>query len=219
VRNAQGAADSGAAARAWTGIWKTLDLEHTLTPIDLQRLKPEIHTDTLKMLLDGSGADRILAGEYGKPHVVVAIAEPDAATKRLDVTLAGMDAVGPLHLKRSYRVFDGDTGYTMELAAVVSQRVLEGRWKALRSGIGSAAHGAQIAVQARYTSLAEWRDMRRQLLDMPGVNDLRIEAESAQGANLTLRYPGGPDKLAAALYSRGLSLQGGVTGWVLRSGN
>ncbi len=220
VRNAQGAVDNGAAARAWIGIWKSLDLEHTLTPIDLQRLKPEIHADTLKMLLDGGGgAERILADEYGKPYVVLAIAEPDAAAKRLHVTLAGIDAVGPLYLKRSYRVFDRDTGYTMELAAVVGQGVLEGRWKALKSGIGSAAHGPQIAVQAHYASFAEWRDMRRQLLDMPGVNDLRIEAESAQGANLTLRYPGGPDKLAAALYDRGLTLQGGVAGWVLRSGN
>ena len=27
---------TGAAARAWTDTWKSLDLEHTLTPIDLQ---------------------------------------------------------------------------------------------------------------------------------------------------------------------------------------
>ena len=157
VRNAQGAVDTGAAARAWTGIWKSLDLEHTLTPLDLQRLKPEIHADTLKMLMEGRGGERILAGEYGKPYVVMAIAEPDAATKRLHVTLVGIDAVGPLNLKRSYRVFDGDTGYAMELAAVIGQGVLEGRWKALRTGTGAAVHGEVVAIEVRYASLGEWQ--------------------------------------------------------------
>ena len=46
----------------------------------------------------------------------------------------------------------------------------------------------------------------------PGVTDLRIEAESAQSANLTLRYPGGPAELAAALNSRGLALESGADG-------
>ncbi len=36
VRNADGTVDTGAAARAWTESWKSLDLEHTLTPFSLQ---------------------------------------------------------------------------------------------------------------------------------------------------------------------------------------
>jgi len=218
VRSANGVVDHGAAARAWTAIWKSLDLEHTLTPIDLQRLKPQIHDDTLKMLMEGRGGERILAGEYGQPYVVVAIAEPDAAAKRLNVTLVGIDAVGPINLKRSYRVFDGDTGYSMELAAVVGQGVFEGRWKAFKTGAGAAAYGEQVAIEARYASLAEWSDMRRRLLGLPQLNDLRIEAESAQSAGLKLRYPGGGTALAAALRGRGLSLESGGSGWVLRSG-
>jgi hypothetical protein len=218
VRDQQGAVDGGAAARAWTGIWQSLDLEHTLTPLDLQRLKPEIHADTLKMLMEGRGGERILAGEYGKPYVVMAIAEPDAAAKRLNVTLVGIDAVGPLNLKRSYKVFDGDTGYAMELAAVVGQGVLEGRWKAHKTGTGAVAHGEEVSIEARYASLGEWSDMRRLLLGLPGLNDLKIETESAQGAGLKLRYPGGATALAAALRGRGLYLESGGGGWVLRSG-
>jgi hypothetical protein len=187
--------------------------------MDLQALKPEIHTDTLKMLMEGRGGERILADEYGRPYVVVAIAEADAGAKRLNVTLVGIDAVGPINLKRSYRVFDGDTGYAMELAAVVGQGVIEGRWKAFKTGAGAAAHGEQVAVLARYAGLAEWSDIRRRLLALPGVNDLRIEAESAQSAGLKLRYPGGGPALAAALRSQGLSLEGSDSGWVLRSGD
>ncbi|HEY7669781.1 MAG TPA: DUF2066 domain-containing protein [Hyphomicrobium sp.] len=218
VRDIHGAVDTGAASRAWNGTWQSLDLEHTLTPVDLQRLKPEVHADTLKMLIEGRGGERILASEYGRPYVVVALAEPDTAQKRLNVTLVGIDAVGPLNLRRSYRVFDGDTGYTMELAAVVGQGVLEGRWKAFKTGTGAVPYGEVVAIEAEYGSLAEWSEMRRELLGLPGVNDLRIEAESAQGAGLKLRYPGGATALAAALRSRGLSLESGGDGWVLRSG-
>jgi hypothetical protein len=219
VRNAQGAADKGAAARAWVATWQSLDLEHTLTPMDVQRLKPAIHPDTLKMLIDGTGGQRILAGEYGRPYVVVAIAEPDAATKRLKVTLAGIDAVGPINLKRSYKIFDNDTAYAMELAAVVGQGVIEGRWKAIKTGTGAAGYGEQIVVEARFASFAEWRGMRERLLGLQGVNDLRIESESAQGAGLRLRFPGGGPALAAALRSHGLLLQAAGAGWVLHSAN
>ena len=222
VRDAQGAPDTGSAARTWSGVWKSLDLEHTLTPIELQALKPVIHADTLQMLMERRGsAERILAGEYGSPYVVVAIAEPDAAAGRLNVTLAGIDAVGPINLKRSYRVFDGDTGYAMELAAVVGQGVLEGRWKALKAGSGQSSHGGTpVSLQAQYGSLAEWREIRQQLLAVSGVDDIRIESESARAATLTLRYPGGGDALASALDSHRLSLESGTGGaWILRSAN
>lgn len=219
VLNAQGAVDNGAAARTWRGIWKSLDLEHTLTPIDLEGLKAKLGAEAVsKILKGGADAQRLLADAYGQPYVIAAIAEPDVAAKRLKVTLVGTDAVGPLYLSRNYRVFDGDTGYTMELAAVVGQGVLEGRWKAHKTESGAAAMGPQIAVQAQYASFSEWRTMRQRLLSVPGVNDVRIGAESAQAANLTLRYPGGANELASALYSQGLSLSGRAGGWVLRSG-
>ena len=218
VRSPEGVIDHGAAARAWADIWKSLDLANTLAPAELEALKPQLHADTVNMLVSGQGSgDRILASEYGKPYVVAAIAEPDAAAQRLNVTLAGMDAVGPLYLKRSYRVSDNDTGYAMEFAAVVAQGVLEGRWKARKTAGSSAAHGPLVAIRASYDSLAQWRQMREELLALPGLGDLRIEAETARGASLSLRFPGGPSALAAALYSRGLTLQSGADGLVLRS--
>lgn len=218
VRDAQGAIETGRASRVWTDTWKDLDLEHTLTPIDLQRLTPQIHPDSLKRLDEGrGGVQHILAGEYKSPRVIVAIADLEPSTKRIIVTLAGVDAVGSINLKRRYRVFDGDTAYTMELAAVVGLGVLEGRWKAIKSGSGSSFSGQLVALQAQYTSLAEWNEMRRQLLEMPGVVDLRIDAQSARGANLSLRYPGGAEELASALYSHGLTLKSAGGGLILRT--
>ena len=231
VRNADGSIDTGAAARAWTESWKSLDLEHALTPFSLQAAKAQLHADTLKMAVEGrGGAERIVAGEYGSPYVILAIADADPATKRLNVTLSGIDAVGSFTLPRSYRVYDGDTAYSMELAAVVGLGVLEGRWKAHKlpaaggssyapaySASTSAAGGQQISMRAQFQSLSEWSEMRRQLLGLPGVEDVRIEAESARGADLTLRFPGGANELASALYGRGLALENGADRLILRS--
>lgn len=230
VRNADGTIDSGPAARAWTQVWKDLDLEHSLTPFALQPVKAEITPDALKSAAEGRGAERVLAGAYGSPYVLLAIAEPDLAAKRLNVTLSGIDAVGTFSLRRSYRVFDGDTAYSMELAAVVGLGVLEGRWKAKKippvsasayapaysSGSGSGG-GTPVAMRAQYQSLVEWSEMRRRLLSLPGVEDMRIEAESARGADLTLRFPGGASELASALYGSGLALENGADRLILRS--
>jgi Uncharacterized protein conserved in bacteria (DUF2066) len=220
VRDANGTLiDKGSAARNWSGIWKTLDLDHSLTPIDLQSLKPGVEADTVTKLMKGAGdARRTIASAYATPLVVLAIAEPDAASKRMHVTLAGVDAAGAINLRRSYRVYDGDTGYAMELAAVVGQGVLEGRWKAQKVGANLASLGAPVEMQAQYASLAEWRQMREKLLAMAGVQDMRIAAESARGASLSLRYPGGVQPFAAALNGQGLALFRGGDGLILRAG-
>jgi tellurite resistance protein len=229
VRNADGSIESGSAARAWTEVWKSLDLEHSLTPFGLQQPKAEINADAIKQAADGRGAARTLASAYSSPYVVLAIAEPDPATKRLNVTLSGIDAVGNLNLRRSYRVPDGDTAYAMELAAVIALGVLEGRWKLTKSQpvaasayapayqSGSTGGGTEIAVRAQYQSLMEWSEMRRRLLSLPGVEDMHIEAESARGADLTLRYPGGASQLSSALYGSGLALENGSERLILRS--
>jgi hypothetical protein len=229
VRSADGNIDTGNAARAWTEAWKSLDLEHTLTPTSLQPLKAPIDAATLKLAAAGRGAEHTLAQAYASPYVIVAIAEPDPSTQRLGVTLSGIDAVGGFNLRRSYRVYDGDTAYAMELAAVVGLGIIEGRWKAHKVppvaasnyapvySSGGTGGGTEVAMRAQFQSLAEWSEMRRQLLGLPGVEDMRIEAESARAADLTVRFPGGASELATALYGRGLALENGSDRLILRS--
>lgn len=212
-----------AAGGTWNAVWKGLDLDNTLTPLRVETLKPVIHADTLKMLLSGdSNGNRILAGEYKNNEIVVAIAEADPAGKRLNVTLTGLDATGPIYWKRAYRLADGDLDYTMELAAVVTLGVLEGRWKAAQaSGIGGVGaipgSGADIAVAVEFQSLSEWNDIRGRLLDMPGIDDVRVGAVSARSAEMSFKYPGGPGLLANELGPQGLTLRNTGSGWLLRS--
>lgn len=235
-------AEAKAADESWAKAWRDLDLEHTLTPLKLDTFKSTIHNDTVNMLTSGDdSAQRILAGEYKTENIVLAIYEPDAAAKKLNVTLAGLDSVGPINLKRSYRVQDGDYAYAGDLAAVVALGVLEGRWKAQKSfaaaiagvpvepsadpaaqsgppvwsAASSNAAGEQVRLVAQYGSLAQWNEMRTQLLETPGVENLEIATVSSSNADLVLQYPGGARALANALGSRGLKMTDSGAGWTL----
>lgn len=225
----------------WRAAWSGLDLDHTLTPVKLDDLKPVVHSDTVKMLSDGDDSGlRILTGEYKSNRIVLAIFEPDLPARKVVVTLTGQDAVGPFLLKRTYRVSDGDLGYTSELAAVVALGVLEGRWKSIKAGAGGGGQvaatppvqpawqagaaakgggGESVTFVAEFSSLAQWNDIRTQLLDTPGVDDVNISTMSARSADVALRFPGGASGLANAVGGRGLSLLNNGTGWVLRPSN
>jgi hypothetical protein len=230
-------AESKSDTGPWRAAWTGLDLDHTLTPVKLDDLKPVIHNDTVKMMTEGDDNGlRILTSEYKTNRIVLAIFETDLAAKKVLVTLTGQDAVGPFLLKRTYRVSDGDLGYTSELAAVVALGVLEGRWKAMKShppeaGVQAAlpsaapswsaaapasSSGEAVAFVAEFNSLAQWNDIRTQLLDTPGVDEMNISTMSARSADVALRFPGGAQGLANAVGGRGLSLLDSGAGWVLR---
>jgi Uncharacterized protein conserved in bacteria (DUF2066) len=216
----------------WRRAWSSLDLTHTITPVDIKDLKPSIQTDTVEALLSGQdGALRKLKTDYGTGLVILAVAEPDMASKKLNVTLAGNDAVGGLLLKRTYRITDNDLDYASQLAAVVSLGILEGRWKAVKAGISQAAApasgmpvweastggaGEDVTLIAEFGNSDQWDQMRAQLLDTPGVDALNIGAVTERSADISLKYPGGGRSLASALNPRGLDLINTGTGWVLR---
>ena len=218
----------------WRNAWKSLDLEHTLTPLKLEELKPAVHNDTVAMLASGDDSGmRILSGEYKTELIVLAIAEPDVVSKTMAVTLVGQDAVGAINLKRTYRMSDGDVTYASEFAAVVALGILEGRWKAVKSQTYAAVSpspgverpawtatgsgtGEHVRFVAEFASLAQWNEIRAQLLDTPGVEDLEIATVSARNADVILRFPGGAAALANSIGARGLALGNAGAGWTLR---
>ncbi len=206
----------------WFEAWKGLDLSHTLTPVKLDALRPEIHPDTINALVKGTGgAERVITGEYKSERVVFALAQPDASGKNLVVTLAGADAVGSFVLTRKYSIAGGDTAYAAELAAVIGLGVMEGRWKAAKAGaVGgidvTTAGGDAIQLQVEFTSMAEWNDMRSRLLEVEGASDVEVGALSGRSARVGLRYPGGAGELSMALMSQGLKMSNNSGIWVVR---
>lgn len=226
-----------AASGTWGTVWPTLDLQNSVAPLKAELLKPEIGPDTLRGLYDDaslSASVMTLAAAYGTDQIVVAVAEVDTEGGKVNVLLAGQDAAGPFALKRAYRLSDGDLAYTLELAAVVSQGVVEGRWKAVNSGgavaaaappyaanpygapATSAAAGDEIAFDAQFTGTAEWNAMRRVLLEAPGIDDIRIGSISSDRASVSVKYPGGGPALAQALAAYGISLTDTGGFWVMR---
>jgi len=211
---------AGAAEQAaWSSAWQGLDLEHTLTPVKLQALKPEIDPKAVAALAAGDGsAIRALVAAYGSERVLLAVAEQDNAAKRLDVTLTGRDAVGAFTLKRAYRLDPSDPGYTRELAAVVGLGILEGRWKAVRSRAGTAAApggDTDLLIAVEFRGMGEWQDISRRLAAVPGVEELEVAGLSARGARVTLRYGEGAERLAEVLAGKGLLLRNAGGNWVL----
>lgn len=217
----------------WHRAWSSLDLTHTITPVVMKDLKPSIQTDTITALMSGQdSALQKLKAEYGEGLVVLAIAEPDMAAKRLNVTIAGSDAVGGLLLKRVYRINDGDLDYASQLAAVISLGILEGRWKAVKAGVldtaaappsnmpvwaaSTTGTGEDVRLTVVFGNSDQWDEMRGQLLDTPGVDALNIGSVTDRSADVSLKYPGGAASLAHALGARGLTLANTSSGWVLR---
>jgi hypothetical protein len=211
--------------KAWTNVWKGLDLENALTPVKLQPLSKSIRPETINALAAGDGsALRALAAQYNTEYVLLAFAEPDTTAGRLSVTLAGTDAVGAITLKRPYRIDAGDPAYASELAAVIALRTLEGRWKAVkvRGGPASAATGGgggggdtDLLIAVEFRGMAEWQDISRRLAATPGVEELDVAGLSARGARVTLRYAQGAQQLADDLARQGLNLRNTGGNWVL----
>lgn len=197
-------------SRTWTDAWSGLDLEHALTPIRLSQLKEGIGAETLHALKDGDGNALVsLTRSFASDRVIVAFAEPDLANKRLNVVLAGRDAVGAFVLKRSWRLALDDVSYAAELAAVVALGTLEGRWKTVQSGNlsgqGVRMSGGMMPVHlyVEFRNMREWQDVRQRLSRMPGLEDFAVGGISARGADVDAAYPGGPEALAAALAGSG----------------
>ncbi len=208
----------------WGEIWQGLDLANSVTPAIVRPLKREVHRDTIASVAAGGGDGlRILAGEYGSQQVVVMVAELDQPAKKLHVTLAGRDAVGPIAWKRSYRIYDGDVAYAMEFAAVVGLGVLEGRWKAVmarsRGGVDVlAGPGETVDILVQFSSLAEWYQMRRKIQQLQGARDFQEGGVSAASAQIRMKFPGGGQQLAVVVARHGMRLsEDGSGGWLLRS--
>lgn len=221
------------ASGTWGSIWPSLDLDNSVAPLKLESLKPEIAPDVVRGLYDDAARNASImtfAAAYGTDQVVVAIAEVDTDGQRVNVLLAGQDAAGPFALNRAYRMSEGDLAYTLELAAVVSQGIVEGRWKAV-SGGGSAtgnafttvtpggqSMGEEVSFDAEFAAASEWNAMRRVLLEAPGIDDIRIGTVTGERASVSLRYPGGGVALAQALAAYGMSLTDSGGLWVMRQG-
>lgn len=227
------AKDAVKGQKAWLTAWTDLDLVHTVTPLKVRPAGKEVAEETITGLVRG---DLTLAETFARgfnaDNAVLAHATI-AADGKLEVTLVGRDAVGPFHLRRSYRI-DGDLNYASEYAAVIALGIIEGRWKFVRSRAApsnptavqtTSIDGEQqdpqnsddkVLIQVEFRGAQQWQEIRSRLLDQPGVDDLVVSELLSRGAQISLRYAGGGQQLAEDLASVGLELVSAGRKWTLR---
>lgn len=206
---------------AWREAWTGLDLENGLTPVKLHERPPTLTGDMIKAAAGNpEAALRSIAVLSKAGQAILAIAEPDAAGRRLTVTLSGVDGVGPFVLKRTWRMDASDPAYAGELAAVVALRTMEGRWKAVHSRaappLPAGGPMQQVQIYVEFRNQQEWLSLRRQFEEMPGVADFTVGGLSGGAADVALRYPGGGAALATAMGGIGVDLRGSGASWVAR---
>jgi len=201
-------------SQMWKEVWAGLDLKYALTPVKLADVKPELTGDVIQKLINGDGtALSTLKEIYGSSLVVLAVAQPDLAKQRLNVSLAGRDAVGAFVLNRSYRLCLDDVAYTGETAAVISLGIIEGRWKETKVASTSQARGGygagaeQVHLIVEFRNMQQWQQLYGWLSRLPGMEGMEVGGLTARSAELVAYYPGGDQALASVLAKQGFDVR------------
>lgn len=117
----------------WGSAWGLQDLTGSLAPLAVVKPDASIDTDKLKAILSGDrAAFDALRKQAGTDKIILAVASQ--LGKRFGTRLYGADAVGPIDLSRTDRVFGGDAREAAKRAALIAQRVIETRWKIQMGG-------------------------------------------------------------------------------------
>jgi Uncharacterized protein conserved in bacteria (DUF2066) len=205
---------------AWYDALTGVDAEHSLAPLKLAPPRTDL---TASMIGDLSGSSRslleTLAYQYHAQNLVLAAADVDPQATVMRVRLIGQDAVGPFALDRSYHILDRDTEATAKFAAAVAVKVIEGRWKMTRLASQGALAGPAdlqtVALTAQFSGLKAWQEMRARLQKVPGLQGMDIKGLNARGADLTVDFPGGAERLSQAAQTQGLALEQRGQQWIL----
>ncbi len=204
----------------WRQAWLALDLDHALTPVKLARHGSALTRETVEAIAGGDNeAFAALAEKHGTTTLVLAVAERAEDGARLATRLVGLDASGGLALARSDRVSAGDTAATARRAALVSLKIIEGRWKTTQAvpGDGEAAARHTVDLIVQFSGQAQWQEIKSRLARIPGVQALEVTSLSARSAAIRFRFPGGAPRLGGQLAAHNLRLDAQDGAWVLSS--
>ena len=74
-----------------------------------------------------------------------------------------------------------------------------------------------VQVTAEFSGLKEWQAIRSRLQSVPGVQHWDLRSVNPRSAEIGFDFPGGPERLAEIAEARGLSVESGPEGLVVRS--
>jgi hypothetical protein len=217
----------------WRNALAGLDLAHTHVPAKLAPTRGDLTAAIAKAYFanPASGMETLKL-QYKTPQIVVALAEPDGGGDSLTVKLVGSDALGLFLLQRKVKAKDGIDEATLQSAARLTFETVQERWKLTRGSAAVATAAARsydsdevspagelvsVQVTAEYSGLKEWQAIRTRLQSVPGVQHWDLRSVNPRSAEIGFDFPGGPERLAEMAEARGLSVENGPEGLVVKS--
>jgi hypothetical protein len=100
-------------------------------------------------------------------------------------------------------------------AQVGAVAALERAWKV--ASIVRSTGSTSLSLVASFRDLQEWVKIKKGLEGSRLISDLRIEALTIAGADISFSYAGRPDQLTSDLRARGVEIANGSGGWQVRA--
>jgi hypothetical protein len=219
----------------WRSALADLDLAHAQVPGKLAPTRGDLTAAIAKAYFanPASGVEA-LKTQYKTTQILMALAELDGGGGSLTLKLVGSDAVGLFSLQREVKARDGIDEASLESAAQLAFETVQERWKITRGSpaVATAAPsgdepgeaplpggGELVSVQvtAEFSGLKEWQAIRSRLQGVPGVQHWDLRSVNPRSAEIGFDFPGGPERLAEMVAARGLSIESGPEGLIVRS--
>ncbi len=203
----------------WRQAWIDLKAENSLVPIiiplgdlnDSQALSAE---DAIAGHETKLGAVKI---RYQADAILVAVATPKTKNS-IHATLKGASPLGIVAFDKTYQAKENED--LKALSSRIATRfhfVMLDKWKKKVGTKGAGEAPPQsFSISVPFSSVAEWNNIRIELLTTPGVTGVDVNSISDRGAVVQLTYVGAfPDLQQALKAARlNLALYGGQ--WVLQ---
>lgn len=209
-------------ASPWRAAWYEAAEDATITVLalplgdlaDVAAAPPEA------VVAGDEAALSALASRYGTKAVYVTTAAveraPDTqAPLRVETVTRRADRRSEPVLSATFDALpDESEADLLERAAARVVYAIENDWK--REQLVPLDRMASLPVTVRLADLAGWVQIRRELVDLPEIRAVAVDAFARNEAQLTLGYAGELDQLMAAVERIGLTLVQEGDGWQLR---
>jgi len=203
----------------WRQAWIDLKAENGLVPIIIPL--GDLTDSQALTAQEAIGGDEPKLGSikirYQAEAILVAVATPKSKTE-IRATMSGDSPLGRVAFDKVYKA--GPNEDLKALSRRIAARfhtVMIDKWKKQGGGSVIASGPPQsFAVSVPFSSVAEWNNMRIELLTTPGVTGVDVNSISDNGAVVQLTYVGAFPDLQTALKRARLNLSLYAGQWVLQ---
>ncbi len=204
----------------WKNAWISLKAENSIVPIiiplgdltDTQAITVE------EVIARHESKLESIKFRYQADAILVAVATPQAKNA-IQATMTGDSPLGKIGFDKLYKANgDEDLNALAERVAARFHAVMIDKWKK-EGGQAPADAGPpqSFAISVPFSNLAEWNNIRIELLTTPGVTGVDVNSISESGAVVQLTYIGSFPALQNALRVARLNLTLYSGQWVLQA--